>query len=142
MLYDMLGYDKTGYLKYGFSKFNTDQIKSIQKGHIYVPQGDSLQERQARDVAQKLVKCLEEPERVTDIEYYSMVCDAVQRDFPDSPVEILKDVNDNPVSATHIVGNYGVKLAVIPSVLASYENVIKAVAESIASSPRVIDIIK
>ena len=136
------GYNKIGYLRYGFNNFDTEQIKSIQKGPILIPQGDSWQECQARKAADKLVECLEHSGNTDDIKYYSMVCDAVRSDFPNSPVEILTDKNNIPVTATHIVGKYGSKLAVIPSVLASYEDVIKAVAQSMEESPNVIDITK
>lgn len=142
MIHNTFGFNKIGYLKYGFSKFNTDQIQSIQNGYILVPQGSSWQENQAREAANKLVEYIGKEDKTEDVKYYSMLCDAVQRDFPDSPVKILKDKNDNPIRATHIVGNYGSKLAVVPSAIATYEEVIKSVAKSIDSSPSVIDISK
>lgn len=135
-------YNKTGYLRYGFNRFSTEEIKSIHQGPILIPQGDTWQESQARKAADKLVECLDNSDNTDNIKYYSMVCDAVRSDFPNSPVEILTDKNNIPVTATHIVGKYGSKLAVIPSVLASYEDVIKAVAKSMEESPNIIDVSK
>ena len=135
-------YNPTGYLQYGFSKFCTDEIQSIQKGYILVPQGESWQEQQAREAADKIVEYIGKKDKADYVKYYAMFCDAVHSDFPDSPVKTLKDKNDIPIRATHIIGNYGAKLAVVPNALASYEDVIKSVAQSLDDFPNIIDITK
>ncbi len=140
MIRPLAGNDKIGFLNYGCNSFNTKQIKSIERGHILVPQGDTWQEGQAREAADLLVKNLNNPEKADDVKYYAMLCDAVHRDFPNSPVRILMDKNDRAINATHITGIYGSKLAVVPSALASYEEVVQSVGKSVSDFPAVVDI--
>ncbi len=129
----------TGRLQYGMTNFKTSDINSIKKDYILVPQGNSPDEKIAQEAAGKLRDIINNPDKKVDIEFYSMLCDAVHKDYPNSPVEVLKDKADIPIKATHILGQYGQTFAVVPEVLASYEQVLERVVES-KNESRIVDI--